>query len=440
MRPTDGHVDQKEKQFNMSSSTVCLRSPRKITRRMALGASVAAAALAVVPAAASAASSCSFTPSSFLPTVQVVDGSGPGVPVRIVRSGQSIAIADGSGSPRVCGSATVSNVQFVKVTSNEPLASGPGDADGFVLDESQGAFMPGFGDEPDGLRELEVLFKTTANSSRLRVVGTSGADYYRIGAANKIMVGGDADNDITLDTPTTSFFSSIRVEGGPGNDYISGRGGYPLSSPLPYSATSLHIQGDDGNDTLVDGLQHDQLTGGNGDDYLYTADGRNDASGDLALGGPGFDRAHIDMNASRQALDFTEAEQVTASTVGVLRLSPGVVKAKAGNVANVEMSWKHPEAWKQLRNVEVRLFRANNNTRVGAFKLTAKPERITRQGNLRLVRSASGVTHRGKAVIAKLAVRLPKSMSRSQLRVDVEATDRNGQHQLEPGAGLITIK
>jgi hypothetical protein len=43
-------------------------------------------------------------------------------------------------------------------------------------------------------------------------------------------------------------------------------------------------------------------------------------------------------------------------------------------------------------------------------------------------------------VIARLAVRVPKAMAGERLRVDVEATDRDGRHQLEPSAGLITIK
>ena len=90
----------------MSLSTPSPRRGRDAIRRLVLGAGVAVAVLVGLPSMASAASSCAFNANTLFPTVEVVDGSGGGAPVRIVRSGQSIAIVDGvvgSGTPRVCG-------------------------------------------------------------------------------------------------------------------------------------------------------------------------------------------------------------------------------------------------------------------------------------------------------------------------------------------------
>jgi hypothetical protein len=123
--------------------------------------------------------------------------------------------------------------------------------------------------------------------------------------------------------------------------------------------------------------------------------------------------------------------------VGRLRLSPAVVKAQAGKVAHLRLRWTRPKAWRQLRSVVVRLYRGTD--RAATIAISPRSERIRSRGSVRLVRGASVVTHRGKAVIARLAVRLPKAMAGEGLRVDVEATDRDGHRQVEPSAGLIKI-
>ena len=122
--------------------------------------------------------------------------------------------------------------------------------------------------------------------------------------------------------------------GGGGDDYISGRGGYPLSSPAAFP-NFLRLFGGAGNDTLVDGLAFDELDGGSENDTLYGVDG-NPKAGDLVFGGAGFDTATIDKGDGTSGL-----EQVSSASVGRLRLSPAVVKVKAGKLARLEMSWTH---------------------------------------------------------------------------------------------------
>jgi hypothetical protein len=137
-------------------------------------------------------------------------------------------------------------------------------------------------------------------------------------------------------------------------------------------------------------------------------------------------------------LHYAGKQQVSTAGVGRLRLSPAVVTARSGKVARLRLRWTHPRAWRQLRTVEVRLYRGPD--RAAAIAFSPRSERIRSRGDVRLIRRASDVTHRGKSVIARLAVRVPKAVAGDRLRVDVEGTDRHGRHQLEPSAGLINVK
>jgi hypothetical protein len=65
--------------------------------------------------------------------------------------------------------------------------------------------------------------------------------------------------------------------------------------------------------------------------------------------------------------------------------------------------------------------------------------RLTGTGAVKLV-PGSTLSHHGRTVTAKLAVRLPKSLAGEYLRVDVQATDTRGHKQVEPGAGLIRVR
>jgi hypothetical protein len=53
--------------------------------------------------------------------------------------------------------------------------------------------------------------------------------------------------------------------------------------------------------------------------------------------------------------------------------------------------------------------------------------------------AGSRLSHHGKWVTAKLAMRLPKSLAGQNLRLAVQATDRHGHRQLEPDAGAIHV-
>jgi hypothetical protein len=89
-------------------------------RRLVLGAAIAGAAVGAVPAMANAASTCSFNPS--LKRATVVDNSGIGVPLRVVRTNTAITVADGDGPVHFCANpgtfnfATITNTDDIWVT------------------------------------------------------------------------------------------------------------------------------------------------------------------------------------------------------------------------------------------------------------------------------------------------------------------------------------
>lgn len=236
-------------------------------------------------------------------------------------------------------------------------------------------------------------------------------------AGGGVMLGSDTDNDVRLRSA-----ERITVSGGPGNDFISARG---LGSNGPADVPVV-LFGDANEDLLVDGpLPSDTLFGGLDNDTLFSADGQQ---GDQNHGDAGFDKATIDF---KDGVDTTE--QVTQASVGRLKLAPALVKAKAGKVAHVKLSWTHPKSWKQLRKIALRL--GDGGDVVSRVVMRPKTGHVKGE----LVARGSSLDHHGKTVTARLALRLPQSLGGQRLRLDVEATDRKGHSQLEPDVGSIMV-
>ena len=124
-------------------------------------------------------------------------------------------------------------------------------------------------------------------------------------------------------------------------------------------------------------------------------------------------------------------------TFGRPSLAPAVVHTRPGKVTRVAMSWTHPRSWRELRSVELRLYRGAKT--VGRIALRPNSARLSAFGAIQLVAGRSRLTHRGKTVTARLVLRLPRSLAGADLRVAVEATDRKGHHQLAALAGRIDV-
>jgi hypothetical protein len=390
-----------------------MRARRGLVAVLAAGVAAIAA-----PAAADAASTCSYGlggPGGFQKAATVIDGSGP-VDLRVVRSGQFIAVADGAGSLTFCsgpeGFATVTNTDVVNVLGKPPVSN----TDHFVLDESGGELAPGLTPESDGKSEIETVFDTGGAGGLLRVFGTGGSDTFRVVADGGVMIGSDGDVDVRLRHPQT-----LKIFGGPGSDFMSARGG---GSNLP-SDKNVNFDGEAGSDTLIDSpAPFDQLNGGAGDDNLFTVDGRADG----ATAGSGIDRITFD---SFDLLKDTFEQATLDSAVGQLRLTPALALATPGRTVRLKLGWTHPRSWKQLRRIVLRVEHA------GTVVLQPASGRAHARGKVRLV--GSHIAGHGPKLTAKLALRLPASLAGQEMRVNVTAVDRGGHRQLEPYASAIRL-
>ena len=132
---------------------------------------------------------------------------------------------------------------------------------------------------------------------------------------------------------------------------------------------------------------------------------------------------------------MSDCEKRTA--VGTLRLAPTRVQAEAGETAQLRLSWRHPQGWRKLRAIDLRLTRGD----VPAGEITIHPRRgrISDRGAVKVLDKATRLTRKGKTVTAQLALRLDKSVAGRTLRAEVEATDTRGARQLERNAATVRV-
>jgi hypothetical protein len=392
--------------------------PSSTLKRLALAAAVSGAAVAATPALANAASTCTFSPNAVPARVDVFDGSGT-FQLGIERSGSSIVIFDVTGPMIPCtgptGNATVFNTDQIVVHGNASA----------TFDQfSTHTMGPGKTPEPDGNSELEVLiFEDTPTN--LAVFGTPGPDTMRVASGGGVMLGSDNDVDVRARSAT-----HVSLQGGFGSDYLSGRGGFPSSIPGP-ATTNVTMFGEEGDNILIDGpLSGDHLQGGDGNDTLFTHDFK---SSDHSFGLGGFDQLTKDPGD----IAGSDVDRINVVGVGRLRLAPATVTAHAGKPARVELAWKHPKSWKQLRSLKLTANEAGEV--VGSIRIDPARGRISGHGALDAARGST-VAHHGKWVTARLRLRPSKQLAGRTLRLAVRAMDVRGGRQLEPVAGSLSVK
>jgi hypothetical protein len=271
-----------------------------------------------------------------------------------------------------------------------------------------------------------------------------------------------------------------RYVGGNGDDTIAGLGGSDVfhegSAPngadtynggsgidlVDYSQRTRHVDvsldlarndGETGEADFVDpnvndvfgGAAGDTLTGSNGPNTLVGKGG-----GDTMLGLGGDDTIDsIDntpdtircgagvadtLNRDLQDVDAEDCEVV--NSVGRLSLAPRSLTAKAGAVAVLRLRWTHPHSWKQLRAVSVRL-RAGSKP-AGRIVIRPRGGSVSAQG-VTVVRKRTRLSHRGRAVTARLAIRFNARHAGRTLKADIAATDVRGARQVVRGAATIRV-
>jgi hypothetical protein len=385
-------------------------------RHLALGAVLAAAAVGAVPSMASAAvSQCIYDPATHVAKV-VVDNSGAG-PL-VISNGGFITVD----SNQLCVSpgfefASTTNTDRIEVNAT---ITHPGD--GVRLDMAGGAFAPGFSPEADGHPEIEIPVRAPAGSppARLEVFGGSEADVFQVGGSGLINLNFDEDTDLAYNRT----LDQVSLSGRGRDDFLSGNGYGPFGA----TTVPLFVFGGDGEDTLLGGKRNDVFGGGNDRDTLRS-EGDAASGGEEVDGGPGFDNAIADPVDRLFSVE-------SPGSVGRLKLAPRAVRARVGKVTPLNLRWTHPKAWRQLRTVQLRLYRGAEQ--VGMINAHPRGERLSAAGAVKLA-PGSRVMHNGKTVAVHLALRLARSVAGDELRVAVQATDRHGRTQVEPAAGVIKV-
>ncbi len=241
---------------------------------------------------------------------------------------------------------------------------------------------------------------------------------------------GGAGNDTIAGLGGTDLFDegatrsgSDTYNGGAGPDVITGNAG---ANVINGHGGSDFIIGSGGDDRLIGGAAFDQLFGDAGNDVIEAQDNAPDR---VRCGGDA-----DTVNADLADADTTGCEVV--SLVGTLGLTPKALRAEAGEALRLKLSWTHPEDWKKLRRVALRL-RSGDDV-VGRVVIEPGAERMSAGGAVRLLK-ASRLSHRAGAVTARLSLELAPRLAGRTLEADVAASDVDGRSRLERGAATIRV-
>jgi hypothetical protein len=185
-----------------------------------------------------------------------------------------------------------------------------------TLDESGGLLQPGATPEPGG-DEIEIVAKFPKEPphkwSGIFVAGTVGNDWIRIGSLRGGWTGVNVDTTRDAAHPDADLVVAaarnghFQLEGGPGGDRFAVNG---LGSEFvgPMTQGSLSLRGEDGNDIVLGGPQHDHARGGTGKDLIYGGGGDDSLEGeegdDRLYGGAGEDQIGAGRGSAEPFFDF----------------------------------------------------------------------------------------------------------------------------------------
>jgi Ca2+-binding RTX toxin-like protein len=302
----------------------------------------------------------------------------------------------------------------------------------------------------------DTLFGSTGNDVLVGlngndvVGGGEGADFIQEGSAPNgadTLNGGNGTEDTVNYGPRTSgvnvTLDGLRNDGATGErddvrpnvenvtgsnhaDVLIGNGS---DNALTGLGGDDRIDGRAGDDNLSGGTGTNHLFGGVDDDFLEARFGSFDEIDCGSGESDRFDRDNLELS-------MTGCE-IRAVGIGTLRLAPKALQATAGKPTRLRLSWRHPQSWRKLRKVELRLTR--NELPVGEITIRPRGERITADGAVKLARKRTRLTHKGKTVTARLAVQLDASLTGQELTAEVEATDTRGTRQLERNAATVRV-
>jgi hypothetical protein len=183
-------------------------------RRAAWAAAPAGAAIAPAHAMAFTGSTCAYDPATHTATL-VQNAPDTRYEMQITRSGDDIVFRDATGSDpyHACAGATVLNTDRLNILGVHRTS--------VHIDESSVRLAPGFAPEPTGMSAIAIAISSTGDPSHLTVTGTPTGNVIRVTgrARGDVDLDGDGDGDITQ-----THAGSVTLNGGNGEDLLSGRG------------------------------------------------------------------------------------------------------------------------------------------------------------------------------------------------------------------------
>jgi hypothetical protein len=216
------------------------------------------------------------------------------------------------------------------------------------------------------------------------------------------------------------------VFGGAAGDIIRAPFGSRAAHELFGEGGNDQLDGADGPDRIVGGAGGDAIRAFGGDDRIFAADGTADT---------------VDCGFQTDTIDFDSIDNLgsceNGTVVGVLRLAPRRLGVRAGDIARLRLSWTHPQSWRKLRTITLRL-RVRDRV-VGRVVVRPHSRRLADSGAVKVVRTRSRLARKRTTVTARLALRLHDSLAGRTVTVDVEAADRRGRRQLERKAATVRV-
>jgi Ca2+-binding RTX toxin-like protein len=274
-------------------------------RIMAAATCLALAAVAGIPAKASAYSWCTYAngvvtlnlAANHVTRLHVVDG-------RIKFA--DLASYEFRGR---CGSATVRNTDRIRITED-----GPGNSR-LQFDQQIGRFAPGRTPEASGRSEIEVNLGTLRD---IWIMGRASSEVVTIGERG-VNLNGDGDVDLI-----GSRLAEIRVFANDGDDVVRATGGAGTGDRWqPPIWGYLSASGGEGDEVLIGTSRRDNLYGDGGFDELSGRGGRDSLYGgeysDVIRGGDGADYivggSWTDAIEAGPGNDFIDAYDLTADNL-----------------------------------------------------------------------------------------------------------------------------
>ena len=256
-------------------------------------------AVAVLPSAASAAVTCSFTSGGSV-TVDITAGDNV---AEVRNNGGTIEVLNGSAALQACSPNIPTTADTTSIVMNDTVA---GQSSTFLVDLS-GALGPGTPAEGTGASEIEVTANANDGAAdRLQLIGAAlSADTYRFGALSATAVGANVNNDDDNDDVVINDGERLNASTFGGDDVIDASGGSGFTGPVPYDvngSAAVRFTGGAQNDTvragsgssfLDGGADNDTLTGGAGVDEIELGTG---GGNDVADGAGGADFANYQFS------------------------------------------------------------------------------------------------------------------------------------------------